>query len=259
MSGIFKAIGRVFKKIAKVALPVLAVAAVALTGGAALGILPKLGVTIGKLGLSKAFTGVLVTAAKGATIGAATSLVTGRDPLKGATSGLIAGGMLGGVSLALGGVNGAAGAAGTAKTGATTGAAQGGTVAATGATPAGLDGAWSQFAAGTDVAANAGAGGAVSSAAAGAAGGAASGIGAGIGDLGSTIGGIFKNPITAGMAIQGIGAGISASSQAAERRREDQQNRDNYSQYGGVGTAPVSSAPYITFDPATGRIISKGA
>lgn len=255
MSGIFKAIGRVFKKIAKVALPVLAVAAVALTGGAALGILPKLGVTIGKLGLSKAFTGVLVTAAKGATIGAATSLVTGRDPLKGATSGLIAGGMLGGVSLALGGVNGAAGAANAAKTGATTGAAQGGTAAATGAAPAGLDGAWSQFAPGADVAANAGAGGAVSSAAAGA----ASGIGGGIDNLGSAIGGIFKNPITAGLAIQGIGAGISASSQAAERRREDQQIRDNYSQYAGVGTAPVSAAPYIGFDPATGRIISKGA
>lgn len=250
MSGILKAIGRVFKKIAKIALPVIAIAAVALTGGAALGILPSLGKTIGTLGLSKAFTGVLVTAAKGATFGAVGSLVTGGNPLKGATSGLIAGGLLGGVNVALGGAQAASGAAsGAGQAGATTGAA---------AAPTGLDGAWSNFAPGADMAANAGATSAATGAASGAASGIGSGIGSALGEVGSTFGGIFKNPITAGMAIQGIGAGISASSQAAAKRREDEQIRENYSGYSGLGTAPVTAAPYIAFDPATGRIFQKG-
>ena len=243
MSGILKAIGRVFKKIAKVALPVIAIAAVALTGGAALGVLPALGKTLGTLGLSKALTGVLVTAAKGATFGAVGSLITGGNPLKGATTGLIAGGLLGGVNVALGGAKVATGAAtGAGQTGAPAGAAAG-----QAAQPA-LDGAWSQFAPGADAAANAG----VASAAPAA----TSGIGSAVASGGSIFGDIFKNPITAGMAIQGIGAGLSASSAAAAKKREDQQIRENYAGYSGLGTAPVSAGAYIAIDPATGRIVN---
>ncbi len=67
MSGVLKKIGKVFKKVVKVvkkiALPVLAIAAVGLTGGAALGFLPGLSTTLGSLGLSPALTGILSTAA----------------------------------------------------------------------------------------------------------------------------------------------------------------------------------------------------
>lgn len=239
MSGVLKAIGKVFKKISKIALPVIAIAGVALTGGAALGLFGAggMGGALASLGIAKgsALAGILTTAAKGATFGAIGGALTGGNPLKGATTGLIAGGMLGGVNLAMGGAQAATGAASSAAPGAQTGV------------QAGADLSLGQFSDAARAAVQS-----VPQAA-------TSGIGSALADVGSTVGGIFKNPITAGMAIQGIGAGLSASSQAAAVRRQEEQTRENYSTYGGLGTAPTTAAAYIGIDPATGRIINRGA
>jgi hypothetical protein len=77
MSGIVKSVGKAFKSVMnsdfmKVALPVLAVGAIAFTGGAALGLFGPAGMsgTIGALGLGPVMTGALTTAAQGATAGA---------------------------------------------------------------------------------------------------------------------------------------------------------------------------------------------
>lgn len=90
MSGILKAIGKVFKGIVKVAkkivLPVLAVGAAVLTGGASLGILPALSAG-GGLGLSAGLASVISTAGTGALMGGLTSAITGGNILKGMTVG----------------------------------------------------------------------------------------------------------------------------------------------------------------------------
>lgn len=107
MSNPFKAIGKIFKKIAKVvkkiALPALAVAAVVLTGGAALGVLPSVGAVLGTggLGLSAGLTSVLTTAGQGALMGGLGSVVSGGSFLKGATSGFIGGAAVGGLNQVL--------------------------------------------------------------------------------------------------------------------------------------------------------------
>jgi hypothetical protein len=83
MSGLFKSIGKIFKKVVKVlkkvALPALAIAAVVVTGGAALGLLPAiagLGGLAASLGASPLIAGVLSAAGTGATLGAITGFVT---------------------------------------------------------------------------------------------------------------------------------------------------------------------------------------
>ncbi len=107
MSKVGKAIGKVFKKVVKVvkkiALPALAIGAVVLTGGAALGALPSVGSVLGSLGIKGALTGILTTAAKTAALGAGGALLTGGNPIKGATTGFLAGGVMGGLGAAMGG------------------------------------------------------------------------------------------------------------------------------------------------------------
>jgi hypothetical protein len=113
MSGIVKAIGKVFSPISmilpkkignvvrKVAMGALMVGAVVMTGGAALGLLPSLGTMVGGLGLSAGLTSVLTGAISTGAVGAVGGLITGG--LKGATKGFLigaaAGGAMGGLGL----------------------------------------------------------------------------------------------------------------------------------------------------------------
>jgi hypothetical protein len=113
VSGILKAINKVFisplgsiiggkvgKIIKKVAIGAIAVGAVVLTGGAALGILPSLGTMVGGLGLSAGLTSVLTGAISTGAVGAVTGLVTGG--FKGMTKGLLMGAATGGIMGGLG-------------------------------------------------------------------------------------------------------------------------------------------------------------
>lgn len=235
MSGIGKAIGKVFKKVVKVvkriALPVLAIGAVVLTGGAALGLLPSIGAIGSSLGLSAGLTSVLSTAATSATFGAGAALVMGKNPIKGATMGLVTGGILGGLGAALGGTAGAAGSA--ASSGLNTAGQISNTFTApiTGAGAAapsmGMD---SLVQAGK--AAVGGLGGAASSmlpaatalptvaapvASASLAPAASTATTAAQG--GGFMGFLNRNPPMAGMALQGLGSGLMAREQAKEEKR----------------------------------------
>lgn len=108
MSGIFKAIGKVFSKIVSVVVKIapfaLAAAAVVFTGGAALGLLPTFGAAVGglvsSLGLSAAVTGALTGAITSAGFGAALGFITGgtKGMQKGALFGALSGGVLGAIN-----------------------------------------------------------------------------------------------------------------------------------------------------------------
>jgi hypothetical protein len=136
MSGVLKSISKVFispissliggkvgKIIKKVAIGALAVGAVVLTGGAALGILPALGTVVGGLGLSAGLTSVLTGAISSGAIGAVGGLLTGgfKGMTKGLLMGAVTGGVLGGIGAigangVLGGGKAVAGAATDALT-----------------------------------------------------------------------------------------------------------------------------------------------
>lgn len=106
MSNPFRAIGKIFKKVVrvvkKIALPALAIGAAVLTGGAALGLGGIFAGGIGGLGLSTGLTAVLTTAGQGALVGMGTAAVTGKNILKGATSGFVTGAAMGGAGQLLG-------------------------------------------------------------------------------------------------------------------------------------------------------------
>lgn len=112
MSGIAKGIGKVFKRVAKVvtkvAPVVLGAAALYFTAGTALGLTgggmwgqalsSGIGNTIlGSSTLAQVVTGAVTQAGYGALAGAATSALTGGDPLKGAAAGALGGAVTGGV------------------------------------------------------------------------------------------------------------------------------------------------------------------
>lgn len=98
MSGVLKGIGKVFKKVVKVVKKVapfaLAIGAVVMTGGAALGILPSLGTMVGGLGLSAGLTSALTGAISTGALGAVGGLLTGG--IKGMKKGLLMGAVTGG-------------------------------------------------------------------------------------------------------------------------------------------------------------------
>jgi len=267
MSNPFKAIGKVFKGIVnvvkKIALPVLAIGAVILTGGAALGVLPALGGTGGLLasvGIKGALASILTTAASAATFGAVGAAITGGNIIKGATSGFMAGALMGGVGAAMGGLGG------TAQT-AAQGAQQ---VSATGAmTPAQAQAAMTSsgtLEAGTAIGkmpslvdTSIGLGGTGASSGLAAASGAGSGVlapvassagslissapavssGGGLGGaFGRVLGGVGtfaeKNPILFGNLVSGVGQGIMANEAAKERRREQERIAASYDGIGSV-------------------------
>lgn len=257
MSGLLKGVGKIFKKVVrvvkKIALPALAIGAVVLTGGAALGIMPALSTSIASLGLSPALSGVLVSAAKGATMGFVTSAATGGNPLKGATTGLMLGGALGAVSqvakpatAALGaGSSGASSAAGAATDAAVS-------LPGTGATISLPNVGASQIA---GVAAPAAATAATTATTAGG---------------GGLLSFLNQNPILAGQVLQGVGGGLMAKAQAGEERKLLKQLGANYDGFAGVGSSPgdpslpqgsqlYSPMSYgigkVQFDPKTGRIV----
>lgn len=124
MSGVAKAIGKVFSKIGdvvkKVAAPLLAIGAIVFTGGAALGLAPLAGgwggavaAGLGAIGAPPGgvLASVLTQAGTGAALGGLTSLATGGDFAKGATMGAMGGAVTGGISGMMG-AGGAAAAAG---------------------------------------------------------------------------------------------------------------------------------------------------
>lgn len=271
MSGLFKSIGKVFGKVVKVlkkiALPALAIAAVVVTGGAALGLLPGiagLGGLAASLGASPLVAGILSAAGTGATIGAITGFVTtGKlsGAIHGATTGFLVGGVTGGIGAALGGASGTAaglgksafpiangvdplaplGAAGDAATGAVSGAAE-----VTGQAASGIGGAVASAAPTAVAAAPAGAG------------------------AGGVLSFLSKNPLVLSGVMKGIGGALQSKSAL------DQQNsiRNSYNVngvYQPYDFAPISGLPspqerfapmtygsgQYQYDPNSGRILPK--
>lgn len=286
MSGVFRAIGKAFKSVVKVikkvALPVLAIAAVVLTGGAALGALPSLGSIGASLGLSTTLTGILSTAGTSALMGAGVAAVTGQNIIKGATAGFITGGVLGGVSAAANGLGGAMSAAkaGTQAAGAvgaqgaSTAAQAAGATASTAAQATGtLAGTVAQGAAPLAFNAATIAPAALPAVSGGGFGGA---LGSTVGQIGNVAGGALKfigqNPVPVGMALQGLGSGLAAKAQADAIRDEREAIAANYTASGlftmpnSQGQAlPEASSYYrnaiygkMAYDPATGRVIPMG-
>lgn len=212
MSGISKGLKKAFKKVGKfvkkIALPALAIGAVVLTGGAALGVLPALGGAGGLLagiGISGPLAGIMTSAASAATMGAITSGLTGGNIVKGATTGLVVGGVAGGLGAAAGGLGSKAA---TAASGAAAGGSGSGTSETITLAPD-LKG----YPTGNGVVTSTGApnmnGG--------------GGLGSGVLSF------LNSNPVVAGSLVQGIGAGISGSAAAKEARRADEAEAASYS------------------------------
>jgi hypothetical protein len=251
MSGIFKAVGKVFKSVfkvlKKVALPALAIGAIVLTGGAALGLLPAVGTVIGGLGLSAGVTAALTSAVTMAGWGGLAGLVTGGS--KGMVKGALIGGLLGGV----GGAAGLLGGAGTAATAAGAGAT-------------------------TVPAAAQAAGGAAAAAAPATAAASAAAAPAAAGGGGLSLGGLLGNG-GLGTVLSGLGGGLTRSGDAkaeAEAFKRKQQAiaknydiggsfLDNsllspYAQPGYVESPELDSFQGVTswqYDPEQGKLVKK--
>lgn len=259
------------KVVKKVALPALAIGAVVLTGGAALGVLPALGGAGGLLasvGIKGALAGILTSAAKAATFGAVGALLTGGNPIKGATLGFVTGGALGGLSAALGGGAAAAGSGGAA-------AGQG--AAAAGATVPGQAAINAAYgvgapAAGAGTAATTAATSGLSSAAGLAS--SAPAVASAAPVASSAFGGVgnflSQNQMLVGTALQGLGQGMAAKQDARERSRERDERRASYDgidqglyylPQGTEGMGPLS-APVdggkVRYDRRTGQLVALG-
>lgn len=269
MSNPLKAVGKAFRKVVrvvkKVALPALAIGAVVLTGGAALGALPSVGTVLGSIGIKGTLATILTSAATSAAVGAAGAALTGGNIIKGATQGFLLGGAVGGISAlaapaatAAGGAASGAQAAGTAGTAATGGAGLGtaaaGKAAALVPGEAAVKAAWGvgETAASTAASAAAPAAAAAApaasvaapamSAAAPAATTAAVSSGGGmLGGLGRAFGSL--DPMVQGQLISGIGRGISANEDFKDRQREREAIESNYADTSGYFRAPAGGQP----------------
>jgi len=266
VSNPLKAIGRAFKAVVrvakKVALPALAIGAVVLTGGAALGALPKVGALLAKAGIKGALASTLTAAAKGATIGAVGSALTGGNVVKGATAGFVTGGILGGANAALGGVKGL-GTAAAGSGGSSSAASNALNVIDNGKIAAMGSGATATQGLGSAVA-SAGLGNAASAVPTAAA----------VPSSGGILGFMNQNPVMAGMAVQGLGQGLMAREQAKQQERDAAETAANYSDLSGLpqyrsqgnNFAPANqvfnSAIYagkrVTLDPKTGLKVVNG-
>lgn len=274
MSGLFKGIGKIFSKVVsvikKIALPALAIAAVVVTGGAALGLIPAitgLGGLAVSLGASAGVASILSAAATGATIGMIGGLVTSGSisgAIKGASMGFLAGGIAGGIGLAAGGLGGAGSGAATAGTSAAT---TGTDVVASGIYDGveGISGLVGTGGAAADVAAG-GIGGAVGEAATAAGTVAQAGTSATSG--GGILGFLSKNPLIASGLMKGIGGALSGdpSSNLLKERQKSYSGVIPYEPYR-VGSIDGLQSPDERFnnviygggkyeyDPATGRVL----
>jgi hypothetical protein len=248
MSGVFHAIGKVFKKVVKVAkvvLPLaLAAAAVVFTGGAALGVLPAfstvVGGLVGSLGVGSVLAPILTGAITNAGFGSALGLVTGG--VKGSQKGAIIGGLLGGVGGAL------AGGAGAASATAAPAGSVGNAPWMVGM-PSNYSGA--AFGAGGSVSL----GNAAASAASSIAPAAATALSGGASPITS---GLLSNPMVLSQAIQGIGSGVTASAQTKAQREaaaaEQARISANYQIGSGLMAGINDNAPPQTYTPpATGQ------
>jgi hypothetical protein len=271
MSGLFKSIGKIFKKVGKIlkkiALPALAIAAVVVTGGAALGLLPGiagLGGLAASLGASPLIAGVLSAAGTGATLGAITGFVTtGKlsGAISGASTGFLAGAVTGGIGAALGGGGGAASAA----------LQPGASAAADGASStfdsivggAGATGSIGQAASGIGGAVGSGLGEGVIAAAPAAASGAASAGGGILGFLG-------RNPLIASGVLKGIGGALQGDPTTnAMKMRQGNYNINGpvyrpYDPSVSPGDQPANGFNQVIYgngqyeyDPNSGRILPK--
>lgn len=273
MSGVFKAVGKVFKKVVKVVKKVapyaLAIGAVVLTGGAALGALPAVGSIGASLGLSAGLSSVLGTAITGAAIGTGAAALTGQNIGTGAMMGFAGGALTGGVG-ALGGIGGGVAGGGSGALSTAAGAA---------ANPGSFASLSSQI-----LQPAAGIGGAAVSAGVPAAAAAFAPTAAGAG--GGILGGIGRfatqNPAIVGQLISGVGGGL-AQGQAVKdankaRDKEVARIEANYGdtsgiwRRGGIGGQAAPEDPNLqnpnerfsaaaygrgqwTYDPTTGKIV----
>lgn len=286
MSNPIKAIGKVFKAVVKVvkkiAIPVLAIGAAVVTGGAALGLLPSLGSIAGGLGLSAGLTTVLTTAGQGALLGMGAAAITGKSILKGATAGFVTGGVLGGLGAATG-------LSGTAANGGVNGAANGTASTATSTISPVAEGLGSAVTNGSLGTVNGAVTVAPTISPAALANAASAPLDLGLPALKAStgLGGALKSvvsapfdafgkmhPYTQASVIQGVGNGISSYAQAkAEREKEErdrQQIEESYSSIGsswapqasaGLGSAMANSSTgrrYVwQVDPKTGDVFQK--
>lgn len=268
MSGILKSIGKVFKRVVKVVRKIapyaLAIGAVVLTGGAALGALPAMGTMLGGLGLSAGLTATLSSAVTAAGIGGALGFVTGGK--KGLLKGALIGGITGGAAGALGaGLNVGAGTLHAALPGAGGGFASiAPSVLATPALDTGIAGITAAAPAGVSAAASAALPGAF-----------APTVSAGGGGLLSSV---LSNPTLIGGALQGIGSGVSAKAEAKSQKDALDRRAANYgllsspTDYGNLtpptvdysqSNAPTAAQKYANvttpvqwgIDPQTGKIV----
>lgn len=269
MSGVLKSIGKVFKKVTsstvgKIVLGALAVAAVVVTGGAALGLIPGitgLGGLAASLGASPLLAGVLSAAGTGATIGAIGGLISGKGILKGATTGLLVGAAAGGIGAALGGIGGAAGGIPAPDLAADAGVNIGSTNLVTGAVDGGLGQAASGL--GTGVAGAVGSSGIGGAIAAGTPAAAAPGSGGVMGFLNS-------NPLLASGILKGIGGAFTGRPpNQLDLLRAEQKSYDGVIPYRpyDVGSIDGLQSPDQRFntiiygggkyeyDPLTGRVL----
>lgn len=276
MSNPFKAIGKAFKSVVrvvkKIALPALAIAAVVLTGGAALGVLPSVGSVLGGIGISASSTlgTVLMGAAKAATFGAVGSALTGGNIVKGATAGFITGGLLGGANAALGGLGKAAqaGAGGLGNASSINQTALESLRSGTSAATSGASGAVTQ---GLGNVANAAVQSGGVAAATGAPAIAPVAASAAPVSSGGVMGFLNRNPIVGGMVVQGLGQGLMANEQnkAAQRERDQiaanyadtsglpqyqSQGNNGYSQASDVFNAAIYAGKKVSYDPNTGKL-----
>ena len=244
MSNPLKAIGKTFKKVwkatKKFVLPVLAIGAVVLTGGAALGILPALGA--GGLGLSAGLASVVSSAGVGGMLGGATAALMGKNVLKGITAGGVIGAATGGLGLALkpattaASVAGSGGAAGNA---ATLPLSSGTVSSLTAGAAREAGGAILPLSASTVSGLGAGAAREVATSLAPAA---SSGLSSALGGAGRLISGI--NPTVGAGLIAGLGQGISGYAQAKSAEgMQDRQNERTDENYSTIGSSWAPMAP----------------
>lgn len=270
MSGLFSSIGKIFKKVVpvlkKIALPALAIAAVVVTGGAALGLLPGiagLGGLAASLGASPLIAGVLSAAGTGATVGMIGGLLTTGSisgAIKGASMGLLTGAAAGGISGALGGLGGGIPAP-DLNAAAPLDLAP---VSAATTLPGGLGAASTASAA--DVASN------LAGQAASGIGGAMAQAGGGLveasGGGGGILGFLNRNPLLASGLMKGIGSALQQRSQMKylDQRRKSYNVDNVYQPYdvGELGDLQGAGERYNTiingqgryeYDPVTGRIL----
>ena len=268
MSGILKSIGRVFKKavkaVKKVALPVLAIGAVIVTGGAALGALPAVGSLVGTSVLgSTALASAITTGITTAGLGGAIGFVTSGGKLKGLTKGALVGGLTGGVLGAAGAMTANAGAGGAMNLG----IGKAGTIAGMGQSAAGVAPGEAAsglidpvLSGGVDAASAAGA--SIGEATATTA---AKGLGSSLvaktgGGLLGGMDGIGK-ALLLGNVINGLGSGLTQRAQAQDEKAKERRIRESYAGTGGLWMTPQgleampTASTQFAYDPGSKRIV----